>query len=102
VRGGEAVEPGGVFGGQGRRQAQQGEVAAAVAEGVLALGHVLVGADGGGDGAEAGHADQADGVVVAGPDDMAGGEDPFGREEHPRTEDPPVRRLDARDPGGCP
>jgi hypothetical protein len=91
-----------VLGGQRRGQAQQGEVAAAVAEGVLALGHVLVGVDGGGHGGEAGYADQADGVGAAGADDVAGGEDPLRGEQHPRAEDPPVRRLDARDPGGCP
>ncbi len=101
VRGGEPVEPGGVRGGQRCREAQQGEIAAAVAEGILALGHVLVGADGRGHGGEAGDADQADGVVVAGADDMCGGEHACGVEQHARAEDAPVRRLDAGDPGRC-
>ncbi|GAA3115747.1 hypothetical protein GCM10017687_31360 [Streptomyces echinatus] len=73
--------------GQRCGQAQQGEVAAAVAE-VLALGHVLVGADGGGHGAQVGNGDQADGVGVARADDMACGEHPFGREQYARAEGP--------------
>lgn len=90
-----------MLGGQRCGQAQQGEVAAAVSEGVLALGHVFVGADGGGHGGQAGDADEADGVAVAGADDVAGGEDPFGGEQHARAEDAPVRCLDAGDPGRC-
>ncbi len=102
VGGGEPVEPGGVLGRQGRGQAQQGQVAAAVAEGVLALRHVFVPAGGGGHGGQAGDADQADGVAVTGADDVCGGEDPLGGEQHARAQDPAVRCLDARDPGRCP
>lgn len=87
-----------MFGGQGFREAQQGEVAAAVAERVLPLRYVFVRADGGGDRALSGHADESYGVPRARGDDMARGEHPVGGEQHPGTEHLAVRRLDAGDP----